>query len=145
MSTPDRTAAAYWLILTALVLVVYLPGLDHELIFDDARLLDGTIFERYGSLMELRPRMLSYGSFVWVEAVVGEGWWKQRLVNIALHLGVTLALYVLFKSLLRHVSGSGSGMDEFGRVGPSGEAALRVGVALFALNPVAVYTVAYLV
>ncbi|WP_199797612.1 tetratricopeptide repeat protein [Pseudazoarcus pumilus] len=113
------------------------------------RLLDGSIFELYGSLFELRQRMLSYGSFVWVEALVGDGWWKQRLVNVALHLAVVVALYALFARLLsialRQSQGVVVDLKPANGLGPSGLAALRVGVALFAVNPVAVYAVSYLV
>jgi tetratricopeptide (TPR) repeat protein len=143
MHRETLAATIFWGTLIALVLAIYLPGLGNELIFDDARLSDGTIFERYGSLLEFRQRMLSYGSFVWVEALFGEGWWKQRLVNVVLHLGVAGALYVMFRQLLgiaaRRADDSTGGLDA------SGQAALRVGVTLFAVNPVAVYAVAYLV
>lgn len=141
MNKPDYTAAGYWLLLFVLVLAIYLPGLGNDLIFDDGILADRSIFERYGSLLELRERMLSYGSFVWVEAVVGEGWWKQRLVNVAVHLGVVVALYAFFSRLVRHVRVAGDAEQVAG----SGLAALRFGIALFALNPVAVYAVAYLI
>jgi len=132
-------------ILTAVTLGVYVPGLNNGLVFDDARLTDGSIFYSYGSLLDLRPRMLSYGSFVWVQAIFGEGWWKQRLVNVLLHLGVVASLYVLTRDLLR-VKDESAQVDAGAELSErSQRAALRVGVALFALNPVAVYAVAYLV
>lgn len=125
-------------------MAVYLPGLGHELVFDDKRLADGTIFGGFGNLLNVRPRMLSYGSFVWVKALFGDDWWKQRFVNILLHLAVAGSLYALFAQLLqcnRFAEENRSDPD----LPPSKRAALRVGVALFALNPVAVYAVAYLV
>lgn len=125
-------------------MAIYLPGMGNELVFDDKRLTDGTILGAYGSLLDLRPRMLSYGSFVWVKALFGEEWWKQRLVNVLLHLGVAYGLYALFRQLLE--SGRFREEDQSDPdLLPSKRAALRVGVALFALNPVAVYAVAYLV
>lgn len=135
---------AFWPLLIALACAIYLPGLGNELIFDDARLTDGTVFDAYGSLLELRQRALSYSSFVWVEAIAGEGWWKQRLVNLLLHLGVVALLYVFFSRLIRHARLGEEIESEPGFVA-SRHAALRIGVALFALNPVAVYAVAYLI
>lgn len=135
---------AFWLLLIALVFAIYLPGLGNELIFDDGRLTDGTVFESYGSLIELRQRMLSYGSFVWVEAVFGEGWWKQRLVNLVLHAGVAALLYVFFAHLMMHAR-LGDEVEAEPDFVASRRAALRIGAALFALNPVAVYAVGYLI
>ena len=144
MISKPASAFIFFALLVAATLAIYLPGLENGLVFDDARLTDGTIFNAYGSIFQLRPRMLSYGSFVWVQALFGEGWWKQRLVNVLLHLGVVGALYLLLRDLLKAMQSSAeTGSDA---AAPSSRlAALRVGVALFALNPVAVYAVAYLV
>lgn len=135
---------AFSLLLGAAVLGVYLPGIHNGLVFDDLRLTDGTIFGPYDSLLQAKQRLLSYGSFVWLDAVAGSGWWKQRLFNIALHLGTTAGVYFWFRELLRSTEFSEDfrAADSFQS---SRSAALRVGVALFALNPVAVYGVAYLV
>jgi protein O-mannosyl-transferase len=142
MSKTSTSTLAFFALLIVATLAVYLPGLGNGLVFDDNRLTDGTIFGTYGSLLELRPRMLSYGSFVWVQAVFGDDWWKQRLVNVVLHLGVAGGLYALFRELLRSTRFSDTPEPQ---PDPSVVPALRIGVALFALNPVAVYAVAYLV
>lgn len=143
MTESSRTPYIYALVLLIAVLGIYLPGLENALVFDDLRLGDGTIFNQYGSLLHFKQRMLSYGSFVWVQEWMGEGWWKQRLVNVALHLGVVAALYALLKALMgtARFPQETEVREHFER---SRTAALRVGVALFALNPVAVYAVAYL-
>ena len=120
--------------LVAAVLLVYVPGLQNELVFDDARLTDGTVFGNYGHLLEIKRRMLSYGSFVWVQNLLGEGWWKQRLLNVVLHLLMCWSLYLLVQTLLSRVHAVADTV-----------AASRVAVILFAVNPVAVYAVAYLV
>lgn len=135
---------AFWMVLIVLVVAIYLPGLSSELIFDDARLTDGTVFDSYGSLLELRQRALSYGSFVWVEAIAGEGWWKQRLINLLVHLGVVAVLYMVFSRLVAHAR-LGEEVESGEHFAASRRAALRIGVALFALNPVAVYAVGYLI
>lgn len=144
MAPSLKTRLLFAFLLTAAVLCVYLPGLNNGLVFDDLRLQDGTVFGSYGNLTALKQRLLSYGSFVWVQGLFGEGWWKQRLVNVALHLGVVAALYALLGALLRtaRFPGSFEAQPHFER---SREAALQVGLALFALNPVAVYGVAYLI
>ena len=128
----------------AAVLAIYLPGWNHELLFDDLRLTDGAIFGNYGSLLTFKQRMLSYGSFIWVDLLAGPGWWKQRLVNVGLHLATVAALYALVRELLERTRFP----EEFEsqpHFGMSRQAAVQVGVALFAVNPMAVYAVAYLV
>ncbi|MDD2545157.1 MAG: tetratricopeptide repeat protein [Burkholderiaceae bacterium] len=131
-------------LLIAAVLCIYLPGLHNELVFDDMRLKDGTIFGSYGSLLAFKPRMLSYGSFVWVQSLLGEGWWKQRLVNLALHAGTVAALYALMRDLLAQVRFP-EDFKSSGHFEASRQAALLLGIGLFAVNPVAVYAVGYLV
>ena len=144
MSPSGKAPYFFALVLLLAVLGVYVPGLHNELLFDDARLMDGSIFGAYGSLLQIKERMLSYGSFVWVDQLVGAGWWKQRVVNIALHLGVVAAVYALLKALITRTQFP-QDIEEQAHFAASRIAALRVGVALFALNPVAVYAVGYLI
>ena len=129
----------------ALLLAVYLPGLQNELVFDD-EYLTGSLFTDYASLFALKPRMLSYGSFVWVHALVGDGWWKQRLVNLGIHAGTVVVLWALYREILRHIALPPA------EPGVASEAlryeqspALAIAIGFFALNPVAVYAVAYLI
>lgn len=144
MTESPKTPYVFAAVLALAVLGIYLPGLHNGLIFDDLRLRDGAIFGEYGSLLHFKQRMLSYGSFVWVQDVLGEGWWKQRLVNVAVHLGVVAALYALLKALFVNTRFP-EDIEEQAHFNASRLAALRVAVALFALNPVAVYAVAYLI
>ncbi len=143
MAESPRNSYLFAATLLVATLGVYLPGLHNGLVFDDLRLSDGTIFGGYGSLLHFKQRMLSYGSFVWVQELFGDGWWKQRLANLALHLGVLAALYALLAALLR-TTRFPQDFEEQPHFARSRAAALQVGVALFALNPVAVYAVAYL-
>ena len=124
----------FLLALVAAVFLIYLPGLNADLVFDDARLTDGYVFENYGNLFELKKRMLSYGSFVWLQQLLGEGWWKQRLMNVFLHVGVCASLMLLVRTMLARVSDL-----------ETPTAAMRVAVMLFAVNPVAMYAVMYLI
>ena len=136
-----------WLALLLIGLVaIYLPGLPGELIFDDQRLADGTVFGNYGLLTGIKQRWLSYGSFVWIHELLGEGWWKQRVINLLLHLCVVAFLYRLVRILVDQVQWPAEeGTPDPSRIARSKDAAVGFGVLVFALNPVAVYAVVYLV
>lgn len=144
MARISKTSAAFAIFLIAVTLCVYLPGLNNQLIFDDLRLGEGNFFERYGSLLQFKQRMLSYGSFVWVQKLFGEGWWKQHLFNVFLHILTVGALYALFKALLQRTQFP-QDIEHQEHFQASRKAALRVGLVVFALNPVAVYAVGYLI
>lgn len=122
---------------------VYGPGLSNELVFDDLRFED-TVFAHYGNPAELRLRWLSYGSFVWLHGLLGESWWAQRLVNVLIHAGVMLGLLLLYRNILRATEWSPA-MAVRNHHAASMNAALYVAVLWVALNPVAVYAVAYLI
>lgn len=136
----------FLLALSLLTLAVYAPSFKSDLIFDDARLTDGTIFGSYGSLLDFRQRMLSYGSFVWLDALWTQKWALQRLFNVLIHLGVACSLFLLFDTLLKRLAdGESADAAQERGTGASYRVALGVGIVVFALNPVAVYAVAYLV
>ena len=93
LNAPNTTSVSTtsWLVPTVLLLLLfglYLPSLRDALVFDDALITSGQLFAEYGSLLALKPRMLSYGSIVWLHAVVGDAWWVQRLANVVLHTAV---------------------------------------------------------
>lgn len=142
--TPRLTTLLYALALAAGLAALYFLGLNNQLVFDDGRLTDGTIFGQYGSLLQLKSRLLSYGSFVWVQDILGEGWWKQRIFNIGLHIATALTLYAFVLQLLQCTQWGG-GTRDAPDVQSSLRSAARLGVALWAFNPVAVYAVAYLI
>lgn len=144
MEKANKAGLLFAIVLTLGILGIYLPGIHHELLFDDLRLGDGTIFGEYGGLLDFKQRMVSYGSFVWVQALAGDGWWKQRIFNIALHLGTVACLYALWQALLASARFPQDFVEQK-HFAASRAAALQVGIALFALNPVAVYAVGYLV
>ena len=66
MAKSGKAPYFFALIVLLAVLAVYLPGLRNELVFDDLRLTDGSIFGTYGNLLDIKQRMVSYGSFVWL-------------------------------------------------------------------------------
>ena len=141
----SRFEWAWLALLLAGVCAIYLPGMGNALVFDDVRLLEERrIWRDYGNLFELRQRMLAYGSFVWVEAVFGEGWWKQRLVNMILHVAVVLAVLAFYRQLLARVAWPAD-LAAQPHFAASRDAALLIALLLFAFNPVAVYAVGYLI
>lgn len=110
-------------------------------------LVDGSVFAEHGYLQQVRPRLFSYGSFVWVHDLLGEGWWKQRLFNLLVHIAVVMSLWGFYREILRHIEPP---LDESGppqmRAQPyRGSPALGLAIGFFALNPVAVYAGAYLI
>ena len=121
------------------VSILYGLSLNNAPIFDDETL--GRVVPQYGDL-EFKLRAFSYGTFVWIGDVLGVDLFSvtQRAVNVIIHLGTVLGLFVLHCLLLR---------GALATVKPDSRAiscrvAVALGVALFALNPVAVYAVAYL-
>jgi tetratricopeptide (TPR) repeat protein len=130
--------------LSVALLVVYGLGINNGLIFDDTRLFDGTVFDQYGNLLQFRQRVFSYSTFVWVQNLFGDKLPVQRGVNLALHLGTCWALYQLFALLLLRIAYREETQAE-PAFAQSQRAALRLGVMFYALNPVAVYAVAYLI
>lgn len=139
-----RTPWAWLAIVAAGVLAIYLPGLGNELVFDDLRLADGSL-DKYRAFDELRVRLLSYGSFPWLAALLGDGWWKQRLVNLLLHLATVAALFAFWREVLACLEGPKAEPGQPAPVPYAESPALAFAVGFFALNPAAVYGVAYLV
>jgi len=139
----EKIGGFAWLAVVLLALLaIYLPGMDNPLIFDDRALTDGRIFGVYGSLLQGQPRALSYGSFVWIQAVFGDGWAIQRAFNLLIHIGVMLTLWAFYREILKSIAPSD---DEPSGVAYHQSPALGLAVGFFALNPVAVYAVAYLI
>jgi len=146
VSAHPRSALRQYLwaaVVAAVALAIYLPGLGNQLVYDDGYLTDGDLFEVYRSLA-LRTRMLSYGSFVWIQSLFGEGWWKQRLLNVAIHFAVVGVLWAFYREILRALTAPDPEPGEE-RQPHHTSLALGVAVGYFALNPVAVYAVAYLI
>ena len=123
------------------MLRLYLRWLRDALVFDDAIIASEQLFAEYGNLFALRPRVLSYNMIVWLHALVGDGWWVQRPVNVLLRLAVVAMLFIFYRQLLLGLRLS-EATDKKSQ--QSLRWALFIGVAWYALNPTAVYAVAYL-
>src|SRR5947207_1769233 len=134
MSRPLSLSSFAWLpLVLAALIIIYLPGLDNLPVFDDVYLTDGELFAEFGAAADLRPRMLSYGSFVWLHELLGEGWWKQRLVNLGIHVAVVLALWGFYREILACIEAPRS---EASIVPYQDSPALGFAIGFFALNPV---------
>lgn len=139
----NRSRAIGLLVVITFIVMIYVFGLRNDLVFDDALLLEEHFRQSYGEAFSIKQRFLSYGSFFWSEALFGGGWWKQRALNILLHVGTTVALFGFYRTLLPFIRQDDrqNALDSAGRH----EILLSVAIGFFALNPVAVYAVAYLI
>ncbi|MFM9972323.1 MAG: tetratricopeptide repeat protein [Burkholderiales bacterium] len=122
------------LAIIAAALVLYWPGLRYPLTFDDKLIAQYVLETDASSGLRLAHRWLSMVSFAWVQAALGPEIFWQRLVNVLLH-GVTAALLFgfsqrLFAALLTPLEARWLAF---------------FGATLFALHPVAIYAVEYLV
>lgn len=143
---PSRRELIWLAAILALAFAIYLPGLGNDPVFDDDYLTHGTLLAEYGALKGFKPRLLSYSSFLWVQAVLGEGWWKQRLVNLLFHAGTVVALWAFYREVLRCIAPPPPEPGATAAPLPYHESpALIIAVGFFALNPVAVYSVAYMI
>ena len=146
MPLPSRAALrdSLWVVVVVVVAAaIYLPGLGNQLVFDDSLLTSEEYFAPYRTL-GLRARMLSYGSFAWIQWLFGQAWWIQRLLNLAIHIAVAAAMWAFWREVLRSLPTPAPDPGE--EAVPYAESpALGLAIGFFALNPVAVYAVAYLV
>ena len=120
--------------LIALGLALYLPFLASPLVFDDRFFFSGRHFARYATTpLGLELRLPGYFTLAFMEVVSGEIQ-AHRVMSLALHLGVALALYKLILDLLRHAA-----------PGAPVRLAAFAAAAAFAVHPVAVYGAGYLI
>ena len=145
LERPSRRDLAWLGALVVLILAVYLPGLANEPLYDDEYLTSGTLLKDYASPFVLKARWLAYGSFVWLHALAGDSWWVQRLVNIAIHSATVVTLWAFYREILRHVEAPKDDLAADAPASYGHSLALTIAIGVFALNPVAVYAVAYLI
>ncbi len=128
------------IVLFALLALIYGRSLNAPLIFDDALFTYPEFRTDYGNLLQLKVRALSYGSFVWGEQIFGQRWEIQRLVNILIHAANCILLFVFYRALRPHFFA----VKTESQATSTSDWALALAVLFFAINPVAVYGVAYL-
>ena len=134
----------YALIMGAGLMLLYATGFKNQFIFDDSIFSDGRIFGHYGDLLTLKPRLLSYGSFVWVDAIWSQNWVVQRAINALLHLATALSIAALVYQLLKNTRLWGEEFDAGADLKTQRWLASGVAAAIWAFHPVAVYGVGYL-
>ena len=130
------------LLLTLAVGLLYGNFLSSPLVFDDRSFVQRSLPEIQKIFFSLDSRWLPYSSFNWTRNLPGESlvWW--RLGNLALHIANTFLLFLLLRRLFAAVL-----PEEYAH----SNSALPLpwlaffGALIFALHPVAVYGVAYLV
>ena len=117
-------------------ITLHSQALDSPPLFDDKLLLTvQQIFTEYSVPFTAWQRWLSYGTFAWTYMAVGENWPVFRAENILLHAATVVALLAFYRKL-------------FGQTGLEGAKAVQMaatGALLFAVHPVSVYAVDYLI
>jgi tetratricopeptide (TPR) repeat protein len=144
MQRPSLHSLLYLVFLMAGLAALYATGLNNKLVFDDNALTNGVVFDQYGSLLALKARLLSYGSFVWIQDLLGEHWPVQRAFNVLIHLGNALLIGKLCHLLLRQTRWNDP-ICEAPDLNTRLRTASHLAAALWAFHPVAVYGVAYLI
>jgi tetratricopeptide (TPR) repeat protein len=135
LRTEPSTLGAAALLMLAVV-ALYVSALGYPLVFGDFVFLAP---ERLGAYARALPapggNWLADASFGWSGAVFGAQWPWHRALNLVLHTATVLFAFDLFRHIL-----AGVGVD---RAVARGSIAF-IAALLIALNPVAVYSVAYL-
>lgn len=157
VASPDRFRAGGALLaalcaaLAAAVFALYYRSLDNPLVFDDRALMTARVLGQYAqSMFALDLRWFSYVTFGWTWVLVGDSLPVHRSINLALHAATSIALFLLLRAVFERVllpvkelPGRLPGMTDWSDDAPCWYA--FGGALLFALHPVAVYGVAYLV
>lgn len=143
--TANRNAMGnltFALLLIAATALLYGHSLWNPLVFDDKPFFIETLLKQYGSsVFHFDPRWFSYATFGWTYNFFGLNWFWYRLGNLGLHALTSVLLFAFFYRLLAATSQpQRSAAQQIPYRWPAFLAAL-----VFALHPVAVYGVAYLV
>ena len=157
VASPDRFRAGGSLVallcvaLAAAVLALYYRSLDNPLVFDDRPLMTARVLGSYAqSMFTFDLRWFSYVTLGWTWAIAGDSLLAHRSINLALHAATCIALFLLLRAMfecvrlpVKEAPGRLPGMTTW-----CDDAACWyafAGALLFAVHPVAVYGVAYLV
>lgn len=142
----DITDSSRSPLLLALALVIpaallYGVFLWNPIVFDDIYFFDGSIHSQYlNKPFSLDLRWLPYATFEWTREILGLDLIWYRLGNLALHLAVTVTLFLFLRRLLDIIHTQSDGVAA---ALPVNRLAF-IAALLFSLHPVAVYGVGYL-
>ena len=123
---------------------LYFGALSAPLIFDDSPLFDdfALITARYSNLFAtLQIRALSYATFSWTIQWLGNELYWLRLGNVLLHAATVLVLFGWLRRLFNVVLNAQSDPKMTQRL----QYMAGLGALWFALHPVTVYGIAYLI
>ncbi len=137
----SRKDISFLFIIFIVIFVLYAPAINDIVVFDDAQFIrDGRLRT---DLVSALPRFVTNITFSLVSHIAGASIAAQKLFNIAIHCGVVALLFLFTKVLLRDATIGGKEQTDNAK-NSVGDIPIKIGVTLFALNPVAVYSVAYL-
>lgn len=142
----DTRKAISWLALTGvLIAALYGQFLHNPIVFDDLYffLLDNeghSSVEQFAALSSLDLRALPYATLAWNARLFGFDLLPFRIENLLLHWMVVGVLALFLLRLYRQVLPASTRCERTGML-----TAVLIVVSLFALHPLAVYAVAYLV
>jgi hypothetical protein len=123
------------------VITIYGLFIGNPLVFDDLAFFHGEEFSLYlHKIFSFNVRWLPYATFVWTRQVFGDAMIWLRLGNLLLHLASTATLFFFLRRLFELVIPADTNNNT---LSPFWLAFF--GALLFALHPVSVYSVAYLV
>lgn len=119
--------------------------LSSPLVLDDLILREFGRPETLKTILGLELRWLPYASIEWTRKLTADSLHWLRLGNLALHVANTLLLFLFLDRLFASVLPGEAGIRASGRDALPSTWLAFSGALLFALNPVAVYGVAYLI
>jgi Tfp pilus assembly protein PilF len=138
------------LVAVVATVAIYGSGLSYGYIFDDLRLVDGTIVLSDPYSLRFGFRSLWVASYQWIHQTFGPdiGW--QRGLNLLLHIVNVLALWWLTFRLIQRATEEDETLAPDWRLFDESRVrvlhlAIAAGVLLWSVNPVGTYAVAYLI
>lgn len=144
MREPLRFFTKHTILLLVLGLVpmgLYGSYFRNPLVFDDVSIFTDQILYQIGHAgFYLTPRWFAYAPLGWTYSLVGNEWTWFRFENVVLHSVTCMLLYLFFRRLFSEILAEGKSASS-----TSIQWYAFAGAFLFAVHPVAVYAVGYLV
>lgn len=122
------------------VILLYSHFLGNPSVFDDVAFFSGEEYSYYLHIFSLDLRWLSLATFVWTRELLGDAMLWLRLGNLSIHLLNTVTLFLLLRRLFDLVVPQNTDNKALSSYWLAFFAAL-----IFALHPVSVYAVGYLI